>query len=229
MRESQPLLTQRRRGSVDLYMPRLSRWALGAAAADWTVPVRGPWPVNGEPVTITATNLLVRLAYGRILECYNMDTGHMSTLELWPNRNAARPGSNMLWSDGNSMVLVLNTALGRCAIVNTEGSSSVVRSIDIPPALYYSGGPDAKAVWDSQRGLLYALGPATQGGIVAYDTNTGNVVNRTDGQRHYSGIFRLPDGTLVATAPDQPRLTRLATDLALIGTQAIDVHVLGVL
>jgi hypothetical protein len=67
--------------------------------------------------------------------------------------------------------------------------------------------PASKAALSADGKTLYVLGGARAGGLAAYDMATGRLAGTYSHGEHYSGLYQLSDGTLLATSTANPRLT----------------------
>ena len=51
---------------------------------------------------------------------------------------------------------------------------------------------------------MYVLGPATTGGLCAYEVGSGTLAGSYSEGHHYHGLYQLPSGALLAAAAGKP-------------------------
>ena len=90
------------------------------------------------------------------------------------------------------------------------------------------GAPWSKAVLSPAGRTLYVLGPAGAGGLCAYDVASGALAGSYSEGRHYAGLYQLPSGTLLAVAPENPRLAFFSSTLSPLGTADTTLQVSAV-
>ena len=102
-----------------------------------------------------------------------------------------------------------------------------VTALEYPKPKIAVGGPDAKTALSPDGTLLYTLGPAGSGGLSAYEIATGKLVATYGDGDHYSGVYHLPSGTLLAVAGTESgsRLGFFSPALVQIGASGTDMYV----
>jgi hypothetical protein len=72
------------------------------------------------------------------------------------------------------------------------------------------------------------LGSVEAGGISAYNAASGKMASSTQAGTHYTGLYELPSGALLAAKDDTPRLSFFDRSLNAIGSADTNLHVVEV-
>ena len=178
--------------------PHVLTFPLGSGRPTRTARSAGAWP-NGATGLVLATGDIARLADGRDLEVYSARTGVSARRKFAEfGSEVARAGATTLHPRPDGTLVVANAAFGRAVVVDPAGAFRTVARVDYGRPRIALGGPDAKTALSPDGRVLYTLGAAGTGGLSAHDLATGELVAaHTDGA-HYSGVYQLPSGTLLA-------------------------------
>ncbi|HXM54360.1 MAG TPA: hypothetical protein VOB72_03150 [Candidatus Dormibacteraeota bacterium] len=210
-------------------IPRLAAYPLGSGRARFSVPAVGPWPVNGEPVAVLASGDVARLAYGRQVEVYSTRTGRATEVPIPELQGeSAQPGAPAMEPRGDGTVFINNPAIGRAVVADPARSFAAVSTFTYPRPAAAIGGTESKAVLSGDGRTLYVLGGSQTGGLSAYDAATAKLVASYSHGEHYTGIYQLAGGTLLAISPTSPRLVFFSPSLEPTGTADTDLHVAAV-
>jgi hypothetical protein len=205
---------------------RLAAYPLGSGQPRYSVPTPGPWPVNGEPVILLSGSRFARLAYARQVEVYSAPTGH--AVEIAPpalQRSAAKPATPSMQALASGLVLINKPSIGRAVIADPSRSFRAVTLIDYPRPQFPERAP---AALSADQKTLYVLGGAGTGGISAYDIATGALTASRAAGTHYTGLYQLSGGLLLALKPTAPKLVFFTPDLEPYGTANTDLYVSAV-
>jgi hypothetical protein len=178
--------------------PHVLTFPLGSGRPTRTARSAGAWP-NGATGLVLATGDVTRLTEGRGLEVYSPQTG-ASALRKFAEfqTEVARAGATTLHPRPDGTLVVANAAFGRAVVVDPAGGFRTVTRVDYGRPRIALGGPDAKTALSPDGRVLYTLGAASTGGVSAYDLATGELVAAHSDGAHYSGVYQLPSGTLLA-------------------------------
>lgn len=208
---------------------RFSAYRAGQGSARFSVAAPGPWPVSGEPVMVLRNGAIARLGYGHTLEVYSPETGRAEEFRMAElARPSAKPGAPFMQSLPDGSLLIANPAVGRAVIADPARSYRPVTTVSYPPPRWPASAPSSKAAVSPDGRTLYVLGSARSGGLAAYDLSTGAVVAAYSDGSHYTGLYQLGDGTILATSGTSPRLDFFTPSLAAAGSAASDLHVVAV-
>ncbi len=120
-------------------------------------------------------------------------------------------------------------AAGKTVLLDPVNGFSVISSVSFPVPRYASGAPSRKTALSPDGAILYVLGDADAGGIVAYDTSTGAVRTAFSTGQHFSGLRQLLSGNILAVAPLSPRLSLFTPLLQAISSADIEIEVQEIL
>jgi hypothetical protein len=206
---------------------RLAAYPLGGGQARFSVPSPGPWP-GGEPVLTLASGDVARLLAGRDMQVWSARTGRLATTaitaieEVW-----AKPSAVTMTQRPDGTLLLVKAGIGRAVVVDPARSFRVRAQVDFPvPAVAY-GGPASKAVLSPDGDILYVLG-AKAGGLSGYDVGTGALRASYSHGQHYSGLYQLASGALLATGTASPRVSFFSPSLRLLGSMQTTLFVADV-
>jgi hypothetical protein len=208
---------------------RVSAFAVGSGTPLFTVSAPGPWPVSGEPVSILAGGEIIRLAYARTVEVYSPITGRAVEHEIPRLRGlAARQGVPLMQVRPDGLVFIASPGIGRAVLVDPAHHFTTVAAIGFPVPASPASTPSSKAALSTDGRTLYVLGSARLGGLASYDISTGRLVASYSDEEHYSGLYLLDDGTLLATSTTSPKLNYFAPDLGPLGSVDVPLSVTAV-
>lgn len=225
-REPQP--GRAAKGRVPVPLPQVSAFPLGSAEARFSKAAPGPWP-GGEPVATLPNGDVARLANGRVVQVCSAGTGDVAQHVIAPiSAIRAKPGAVTMETRPDGTVFITKPGIGRAVVADPAHSFRVTAQASFPVPASPLGAPWSKAVLSPSAATLYVLGSASAGGVAGYDVATGALIaSYTEGQ-HYSGLYQLPSGTLLATGPANPRLAFFSPALSLLGTADTNLHVSAV-
>ena len=210
-------------------VPRLAAYPLGSGTARFCVPAPGPWPTGGEPVAMLASGHIARLVNGRQVLLYSPRSGQGRQIRLAAlDVPSTKPGAVTLAPRPDGTVFINNPAIGRAIIADPARSFRETSVISYPRPAVPFGGPSGKAVLSPDGLMVYILGAAGAGGLSAYDTRTGALAASYSHGEHYTGVYRLPSGVVLAVSPTRPQLVFFTPSLMPIGTADTDVRVAAV-
>jgi hypothetical protein len=208
---------------------RLSAFALGEGKARFTVPAPGPWPVSGEPIEVLPSGELVRLAYGRITELYSARTGGASETTIPAlNLPSAKPGVPTMQVLPDGTVFINSPSIGRAVIADPAHSFTPRSVVRYSPPRWPASAPASKAVLSADGRTVYVLGGARVGGLAAYDVASNKLVGCYSNGTHFTGLYRLASGTLLAVGIANPQLEYYSPSLTPLGTARTDLYVSAV-
>jgi hypothetical protein len=199
-------------------LPRISVFPFGTENARFTVPSPAPWP-GGEPAVALATGDVARLVNARTLQVVSARNGDLSEVSLAPlSASRAKPTPATMTARADGSLFVTKVGVGRAALVDPARGFKVTSDVRFPEPDKPSGGPVSKAVLSPTGDRLYVLGGAGTGGLSSYDMATGAMIASYAHGVHYTGVYQLASGTLLATGARSPRLSFFSPDLNLLGT-----------
>jgi hypothetical protein len=209
-------------------LPQLNVYPLGSAKPRLSVPAPAPWP-GGEPVVTLSTGDVARLVNGRHLQVCSARTGEVTQLTVRPlNVIRAKPSAVTMQARPDGTVFLTKPGIGRAAVLDPADSFRVKADVSFPVPAAPLGAPWSKAVLSPSGDTLFVLGGAKAGGISAYDTATGALTASYSQGHHYSGLYQMPSGTLLAVGPANPRLAFFSPTLSPLGTADTNLHVSAV-
>jgi hypothetical protein len=206
---------------------RLLTFPLGSGKPSRAARSAGAWP-NGATGLVLATGEVARVADGRDLEVYSPRTGSSSRITFAELRlESARAGATTVHSRPDGTLVIANAAFGRALVVDPAASFRTVTVLDYPRPKIALGGPDAKTALSPDGAVLYTLGSAAVGGLSAYEIATGELIATTSDGSHYSGVYQLPSGTLLAVNGNDSgsQLGFFSPSLARLGASSTDMYV----
>jgi hypothetical protein len=210
-------------------VPRLTAFALGSGASQFSVPAPGPWPVNREPVVTLPSGDIARLVYGCKIQAYSARSGAVAESDIAPLEiSSAKPGPTTMQLRSDGLLFLSKSVIGRAVLVDPARSFTVVSAMSYPVPLFAAGAPASKAVLSADGKLLYTLGGAVTGGLSAYDVSDGSLVASYSRGENYAGVYQLASGTLLAINPNRPRLSFFSPSLTPLGTGETDLAVIAV-
>jgi hypothetical protein len=208
---------------------KLAAYPLGSGRARFVVSAPGAWPVNDEPVVDVGNGEIARLVNGEHLEIYATRDGRRRTITIPPFAGgSAKPAPASLQIRPDGLAFLSKPVVGQAVVADPLDSFRVISSITFAPPLTAAGGPSGKAVLSADGATLNALGSVEAGGISAYDMTSGSVVTSTAAGTHYTGLYELPSGALLAAKDDPPRLSFFDRSLNALGVAETNLHVVEV-
>jgi hypothetical protein len=225
-REPQP--NRSAKGRIALPLPQVSAFPLGSARARLAKAAPGPWP-GGEPVATLPSGDVARLVNGRVVQVCSARTGDVAQQVIEPiSAIRAKPSAVTMDARPDGTVFITKPGIGRAVVADPAHSFRVTAQVSFPVPASPLGAPWSKAVLSPSGDTLYVLGSASAGGVSAYEVATGALTaSYTEGQ-HYSGLYQLASGTLLATAAANPRLAFFSPALSPLGTADTNLHVSAV-
>ena len=207
---------------------RVSAFPLGSGKARFSVPAPAPWP-GGEPVVTLPGGHVARLVRGRDVQVCSARTGEVTELTVAPFSGIrAKPSAITMQARADGTVFMTKPGAGVAVVADPADSFRVKASIRFPVPASPLGAPWSKAVLSPAGGTMYALGPAGAGGLCAYDVASGALAASYSEGRQYAGLYQLPSGTLLAVAPENPRLAFFSSTLSPLGTADTTLQVSAV-
>jgi multisubunit Na+/H+ antiporter MnhG subunit len=206
---------------------RVPTFPLGSGRPVSSARSAGAWP-NGATGLVLATGEIARTAEGRDLEVYSPRTGTSTRLKFTELRlESARAGATNVHLRADGTLVIANAAFGRAIVVDPAHAYRTVTVLDYPRPKIAIGGPDAKTALSPDGATLYTLGPASTGGLSAYDLASGELVAAYGDGAHYSGLHQLPSGTLLAVNGTEggSQLGFFSPSLARLGAGSTDMYV----
>jgi hypothetical protein len=209
-------------------LSRLSAFPIGSGKARFSVPASGPWP-GGEPVVTLPNGDVARLVRGRDVQVCSARTGEMTELAVAPfSVIRAKPSAVTMQACPDGTVFMTKPGAGVAVVADPADSFRLRAHIRFPVPAWPLGAPCSKAVLSPAADILYVLGPASAGGLSAYDVASGALTASHSEGRQYAGLYRLPSGTLLAVGPESPRLAFFSPTLKPVGTADTSLHVSAV-
>jgi len=189
------------------------------------VPAPAPWP-GGEPVATLPSGDIARLVRGSGVQVCSVSTGDVTELTVAAfSQVRSRPSAvtMQIRPDGNAFLT--KPGSGVAVIADPADSFRARAEIQFPPPASPLGAPWSKAVLSAEGETMYVLGPASSGGLSAYEVSSGKLTASYTEGYHYYGLHQMPDGTLLAVQPQNPRLAFFAPDLSPLGVSDTDLYV----
>jgi len=198
--------------------PTVRAFPLGAGKAKFTAISPQPWP-GGEPAVALSTGDAARLVNSRTLQVCSAANGDVTEVALSPlsmTRAKITPVTVTPRPDGT--LFLAKPSVGRAIVVDPAREFTVTTDVSFPVPSKPAGGPESKAVLSADGTRLYVLGGANAGGLSSYDTTTGSLAASYSRGEHYTGLYQLPSGTLLALSMTNPRLSYFSPELDLLTT-----------
>ena len=206
-------------------LSRLSAFPLGSGKARLSAPAPAPWP-GGEPVTTLPTGDVARLVRGRHVQVCSAQTGEVTELGIPEFAQArAKPSAVTMQARPDGTVFMTKPGAGIAVIADPADSFRTRAQVQFPAPASPLGAPWSKAVLSPAGETLYVLGPASTGGVSAYEVGSGKLTASYSEGRQYHGLYQLPSGALLAVRPENPRLAFFSSDLSPLGTANTNLHV----
>ena len=225
-REPQPDDPAETRGQA--LLSRVSAFPLGSGKARFSVPAPAPWP-GGEPVVTLPDGHVARLVRGRDVQVCSARTGEVTELAIGPLSGIrAKPSAVTMQARPDGTVFMTKPGAGAAVVADPADSFRVKAQIRFPVSATPLGAPWSKAVLSPAGDTLYVLGPAHAGGLCVYDVASGALAGSYSEGRQYAGVYQLPSGTLLAVAPENPRLAFFSPTLSPLGTADTTLQVSAV-
>jgi hypothetical protein len=207
---------------------RLSVFPLGSGTARLSRSAPPPWP-GGEPVVTLPTGHVARLVRGRDVQVCSAQTGEVTEQTIAAFDPArAKPSAVTMQARPDGTVFMTKPGAGVAVIADPADSFRTTALIKFPVPASPLGAPWSKAVLSPAGETVYVLGPATSGGLCAYDVGSGRLAASQSDGRQYDGLYQLPSGTLLAVRAENPRLAFFSSDLSLLGTADTNLYVSAV-
>jgi hypothetical protein len=140
----------------------------------------------------------------------------------------ARPSAITMQTCPDDTVFMTKPGAGVAVVADPAHSFRVKSHVRFPVPASPLGAPWSKAVLSAAGDTLYVLGSAAAGGICAYDMASGALAGSYSEGRQYAGLYQLPSGTLLAVAPENPRLAYFSPGLSPLGTADTTLRVSAV-
>lgn len=207
--------------------PRLLTFPLGSGRPVRSARSAGAWP-NGATGLLLGTGEVARVAEGRDLEVYSPRTGTSTRLKFAEfQRESARAGATTVHPRPDGTLVMANAAFGRALVIDPAAAFRVASMVEYAKPKIAIGGPDAKTALSPDGTVLYTLGPASTGGLSAYDLATGDLLAAYGDGSHYAGVYQLPSGTLLAVSVNESgsQLGFFSPSLARLGASSTDMYV----
>ena len=207
---------------------RVSAFPLGSGKARFSVPAPAPWP-GGEPVVTLPDGHVARLVRGRDVQVCSARTGEVTELAVAPLSGIrAKPSAVTMQARPDGTVFMTKPGSGVAVVADPADSFRAKAHIRFPAPAAPLGAPWSKAVLSSAGDTLYVLGPAGAGGLCVYDVASGALAGSYSEGRQYAGLYQMPSGTLLAVAPENPRLAFFSSALSPLGTADTTLQVSAV-
>jgi hypothetical protein len=199
-------------------LPWISAFPFGSGKARFTVPSSAPWP-GGEPASALANGDAARFVNARTLQICSARDGHLEEVTVAPlNASRAKPSPVTMTARPDGTLFLAKPSIGRAVIIDPARSFTVKSDITFPASAKPFGGLPSKAVLSPSGDRLYVLGDAKVGGLSCYDVATGALIASYSHGSHYSGVYQLSSGSLLAVSVENPRLTYFSPTLSPLGT-----------
>jgi hypothetical protein len=206
-------------------LSRLSVFPLGSGKARLSVPGPAPWPA-GEPVVTLPTGDIARLVRGSAVQVCSVKTGDVADLGISAfSKVRARPSAVTMQARSDGTVFLTKPGSGVAVVADPADSFRTKAQVQFSPPATPLGAPWSKAVLSAEGDTLYVLGPASSGGLHAYEVSSGKLTASYSEGSHYNGLHQMPGGTLLAVKPENPRLAFFAPDLSPLGTADTNLYV----
>ena len=210
------------------HLSQVRAFPLGSGKARFSVSAPAPWP-GGEPVVTLPGGDVARLVRGRDVQVCSARTGDVTELTVdLLSAIRARPSAITMQTCPDDTVFMTKPGAGVAVVADPAHSFRVKSHVRFPAPASPLGAPWSKAVLSPAGGTLYVLGSAAAGGICAYDMASGALAGSYSEGRHYAGLYQLPSGTLLAVAPENPRLAYFSPALSPLGTADTTLRVSAV-
>jgi hypothetical protein len=210
------------------HLSQVRAFPLGSGKARFSVSAPAPWP-GGEPVVTLPDGDVARLVRGRDVQVCSARTGDVTELTVdLLSAIRARPSAITMQTGPDNTVFMTKPGAGVAVVADPAHSFRVRSHVRFPVPASPLGAPWSKAVLSPAGDTLYVLGSAAAGGICAYDMATGALAGSYSEGRHFAGLYRLPSGTLLAVAPENPRLAYFSPGLSPLGTANTTLRVSAV-
>jgi hypothetical protein len=209
-------------------LPSISVYPYGSRQARLTVPTAGPWP-SSEPAVALPDGDAARLVNARTIQVVSARNGDLSEFALPPlSRTLARPTPATMTVRPDGTVFLTKVRAGRAAIADPARGFTVTRDLQFPVPDRSSAGPLSQAALSGAGDRLYVLGAAATGGLSSYDMATGALVAAYANGTHYTGVYLLPGGELLAVSAANPRLSYFSPELELLGLADTSISIAAV-
>jgi len=206
-------------------LSRLSVFPLGSGKARLSVPAPAPWP-GGEPVATLPSGDIARLVRGSGVQVCSVSTGDVTELTVAAfSQVRSRPSAVTMQIRPDGTAFLTKPGSGVAVIADPAEEFRTRAEIQFPPPASPLGAPWTKAVLSAEGETMYVLGPAGSGGLSAYEVSSGKLTASYTEGYHYYGLHQMPDGTLLAVQPQNPRLAFFAPDLSPLGVTDTDLYV----
>ncbi len=106
----------------------------------------------------------------------------------------AKPSAVTMQTRPDGTVFMTKPGAGVALIADPADSFRARTQIRFPVPASPLGAPSSKAVLSPTGETLYVLGPATTGGLCAYDVGSGKLLASYSEGRHYYGLHQMPSG-----------------------------------
>ena len=209
-------------------LSRVSAFPLGSGKARFSRSAPAPWP-GGEPVVTLPGGHVARLVRGRDVQVCSAQAGEVTELTVaLLSGIRAKPSAVTMQARADGTVFMTKPGAGVAVVADSADSFRAKACIRFPVPASPLGAPWSKAVLSPAGRTLYVLGPAGAGGLSAYDVASGALAGSYSEGRHYAGLYQLPSGTLLAVAPENPRLAFFSSTLSPLGTADTTLQVSAV-
>jgi len=209
-------------------LSRVSAFPLGSGKARFSESAPAPWP-GGEPVVTLPNGHVARLVRGRDVQVCSARTGEVTELAIAPlSAIRAKPSAVTMQARPDGTVFMTKPGAGVAVVADPADSFRAKAHIRFPVPGAPLGAPWSKAVLSPAGDTLYVLGSAAAGGLCAYDVPSGKLAGSYSEGRQYAGLYLLPSGTLLAVAPENPRLAFFSSTLSPLGTTETTLQVSAV-
>jgi hypothetical protein len=206
-------------------LARLSVFPLGSGKARQSAHVPAPWP-GGEPVGTLASGDVARLVRGTHVQVASAASAEVTEYAISAFSQArSRPSAVTMAIRPDGTAFLTKPGSGVAVIADPADSFRPKAEIQFAPPASPLGAPWSKAVLSAEGETMYALGPANAGGLRAYEVSSGKLTASYTEGNHYHGLHQMPDGTLLAVQPQNPRLAFFAPDLSPLGVSDTDLYV----
>ena len=206
-------------------LSRLSVFPLGSGKARLSLPAPAPWP-GGEPVATLLSGDVARLVRGSHVQVCSVGSGDVTELAIGAfSQVRSRPSAVTMQVRPDGTAFLTKPGSGVAVIADPADSFRATAQIQFPPPASPLGAPWSKAVLSAEGETMYVLGPANTGGLRAYEVSSGKLTATYTEGSHYHGLHQMPDGTLLAVQPQNPRLAFFAPDLSPLGVSDTDLYV----
>ena len=207
---------------------RVSVFPLGSGTARLSVSAPSPWP-GGEPVITLPSGDVARMVRGRQVQVCSARTGEVTELGIPAfGQVRAKPSAVTMQARSDGTVFMTKPGAGVAVIADPAEEFRTTARIQFPLPATPLGAPWTKAVLSPAGDTCYVLGPATTGGLSAYDVASGKMAGSYSDGSQYAGLYQLPSGALLAVRPENPRLAFFSAGLSPLGTADTNLDVSAV-